>query len=80
MIFEWLESRKVSPRAGGSMILRIWASPEKSSIFGLFWYLLSNLLESPSREKIVFRGAWILFAFLIDFYIILGPQNGPRIM
>ena len=80
MIFEWLESRKVSPRAGGSMILSIWASEEKSSILGLFWYLLSHLLESPSREKTVFRGPWILFAFYTDFYAILNPQNVPQIM
>ena len=80
MIFEKLESRKLSPRAGGSMILRFWASPEKSSILELFWYLLFELLDSPSREKMVFRGAWILFAFEIDFYTILTPQNLPQIM
>ena len=80
MIFEQLESRKVSPRAGGSMILRFWASPEKSSILGLFWYLLFELLVSPSREKMLFRGAWIFFTFYIDFYAILDPQNDPQIM
>ena len=80
MIFEWLESRKVSPRAGGSMILRIWASPEKTSIFGLFWYLLLELLGSPTVKNIVLEGAWILFTFYIDFYAILDPQNGPQIM
>ena len=80
MIFEWLESRKVSPRAGGSMILRICASPEKSSILGLFWYLLFELLGSPTVENIVLKGAWILLTFYMDFYAILHPQKDPQIM
>ena len=80
MIFEGLESRKVRPRAGGSMILRFWASPEKSSILGLFWYLLFELLGSPTVENIVLKGASILFTFYMDFCAILNPQNGPQIM
>ena len=80
MIFEWLESRKVSPRAGGSMILRFCPTPENGSILEVFWYLLLELLGSPILEKMLFRGAWILFAFYIDFYAILDPQNGPQIM
>ena len=79
MIFEWLDSRKVSPRAGGRMILRFWASREKSSILRLFWYLLFELLGSPTVENIVLKGAWILFTFYMDFYVILGPKNGPQI-
>ena len=80
MIFEWLEPWKMSPRAGGSMILMFCPTPEKGSILGLFWYLLLELLGSPIVENMVFRGAWILFAFYIDFYAILGTQNDPQIM
>ena len=80
MIFAWLEPCKMSPRAGGSMILRFWASPEKSSILGLFWYLLFELLGFPTVENIVLKGAWIFFTFYTDFYAILDPQNGPQIM
>ena len=57
MIFEWLEPRKVSPRAGGSMILRFCPTPEKTSILKLFWYLLLELLGSPIVENMIFRGA-----------------------
>ena len=80
MIFAWLEPCKMSPRAGGSMILRFWASPEKSSILGWFWYLLLELLGSAILENIVFRGTWFFFTFFIDFYNILGPQKDPQIM
>ena len=57
MIFEWLEPQKVSPRAGGSMILRFCPTPGKSSILEVFWYLLLKLLVSPMVENMVFRGA-----------------------
>ena len=77
MIFEWLDSRKVSPRAGGSMILKFWASREKSSILGLFWYLLFELLGSPTVENIVFKGAWILFTFYMDFFMHFRPPKWP---
>ena len=80
MIFEWLESRKVSPRAGESMILRFCPTPGKSSILQVFWYLLLELLGSPTVENIVLKGACIFFTFYIDFYAILDPQNGPQIM
>ena len=80
MIFECLEPWKMNPRAGGNMILMFCPSPEKGSIFIVFWYLLLELLESPTLENIVLRGAWIFFTFYIDFYAILGPQNGPQIM
>ena len=70
----------MSPRAGGSMILKFWASPEKSFILELFWYLLLRLLGSPTVENIVLKGAWIFFTFDIDFYVIIDPQNGPQIM
>ena len=80
MIFEWLESRKVSHRAGGSMILRFWASPEKSFILEVFSYLLLRLLGSPTVENIVLKGAWILFTFYMDFYAILHPQKNSQIM
>ena len=80
MIFEWLESRKMNPRAGGSMILRFWASPENSTILELFWYLLLRLLGSPTVENIVLKGAWILLTFYMDFYAILHPQKDPQIM
>ena len=32
VIFEWLEPRKVNPRAGESMILMFCPTPEKTSI------------------------------------------------
>ena len=77
MLFEWLEPRKVSCRAGGSMILTFCPSPENTSILGLFWYLLLELLGFPILENVVFKGASFLFAFQIDFYTILNPQNLP---
>ena len=80
MIFEWLESRKVSPRAGENMILRFCTSPEKSSILWLFWYFLFELLGCPTVENIVLKGAWILLTFYMDFYAILHPQKDPQIM
>ena len=57
MIFERLEPRKVSPRAGGSMILRFCPTPGNCSILEVFWYLLFELLGSPILEKMLFRGA-----------------------
>ena len=80
MIFEGLEPWKMNPRAGGSMILMFCPTPGKCSILKEFWYLPLELLGSPIVENMVFRGAWILFAFYIDFYVILGPQNGPQII
>ena len=56
-IFERLEPRKVSPRAGESMILRFCPTPGKNSILEVFWYLLLELLGSPIVENMVFRGA-----------------------
>ena len=46
----------------------------------MFWYLLFELLGSSIVENMVFKGAWIFFAFYTDFYAILGPQNDPQIM
>ena len=80
MIFECLEPWKMNPRAGGSMILRFCPTPGKGFILEEFWYLLLDLLVSPIVDNKVFRGAWILFAFYINFYAILGPPNGPQIM
>ena len=80
VIFERLEPRKVIPRAGESMILRFCPTPGKNSILGVFSYLLLDLLGSPTVENIVLEGAWIFFTFYIDFYVILGPQNGPQII
>ena len=80
MISEGLESRKVSPRAGESMILRFCPTPGKTFILEVFWYLLLEFLGSPTVENIVLKGAWIFFTFYIDFYAFLGSQNGPQIM
>ena len=80
MIFQCLEPRKMNPRAGGSMILMVCPTPEKGSISEVFWYLLLELLGSPTVENIVLKGAWIFFTFYIDFYAILDTQNDPQIM
>ena len=56
MIFEWLESRKVNPRAGGSMILRFCPTPGKCFILKVFWYLLLELLGSPIVDTTIFKG------------------------
>ena len=79
-IFERLEPRKVSPRAGESMILRFCPTPGKYFILEVFWYLLLELLGSPTVENIVLKGAWILLTFYMDFYAILHPQKDPQIM
>ena len=80
MIWKRLEPWNMSPRAGESMILRFCPTPGKHSILEMFSYVLLELLESPTVENIVLKGAWIFFTFDIDFYVILGPPNGPQIM
>ena len=56
-IFERLEPRKVTPRAGESMILRFCPTPGKNSILEVFSYLLLDLVGSPTVENMVLKGA-----------------------
>ena len=71
---------KWTPVQAGAWFWGFCPTPEKNSMLEVFWYLLLELLGSSSREKMVFRCAWIFFTFYTDFYAILDPENNTRIM
>ena len=77
LIFERLEPRKVSPRAGGSMILRFCPTPGKCSILEVFWYLLLQPLGSPILEKMLFKGCFIFVRFLHRLLCHFRPPKWP---